>query len=50
VLIIFKNLPDIFKGFSGLINKIPRLSRTAKKKIQDLLGAFQDVATLINNH
>jgi len=33
-------LPDIFKDFSGLINKIPGLSRTAKK-IQDFSRMWQ---------
>jgi len=35
------NLPDIFKDFPGLTNKIQRLSRTAKNP-----GLFWDVATL----
>jgi len=36
-----ENLPDIFKDFPGLINKIQGLSKTAKKS-----WTFQDVVTL----
>jgi len=39
------NLPDIFKDFSGLINKIQGLSKTAKK-IQDFSRMWQPCGTL----
>jgi len=45
------NLPDIFKDFPGLINKIPRLSKTFQdsKKIQDFSRMWQPCITLIPN-